>query len=150
MRVFDITKTRELTEYDLELGHLKNDSIVVHYPEVQAVEEQSHIEVLKEYPNGGKDVRTVVDVKGVDYQPAHEEVENILVYVPYTEEELKQKELEKLRFQREKECFSIINRGEPWYDNLTDEQKTELKLWYKDWLDVTKTLVVPEKPNWLK
>lgn len=55
-----------------------------------------------------------------------------------------------LRQRREIECYPIINRGELWYDNLTTEQRSELDVWYQDWLDVTDTLVVPDKPEWLK
>ena len=54
-----------------------------------------------------------------------------------------------LRNQREVECFHIINRGKLWYDTLTTEQVAELDEWYKAWLDVTKTKVIPNKPNWL-
>lgn len=55
-----------------------------------------------------------------------------------------------LRFLRDKYCFSIINRGSLWYDTLTDSQKEELKTWYKAWLDVTETKIIPERPIWLK
>ena len=58
-------------------------------------------------------------------------------------------ELQLLREQREKICFPIINRGELWYSRLTDEQKTELNVWYDEWLDVTETRVIPETPEWL-
>ena len=59
-------------------------------------------------------------------------------------------ELNKLRQQREAECFPIINRGELWYDTLTSEQRTELQSFYRAWLDVTETKVVPTKPSWIK
>ena len=55
MKVYDITKTIELTDYDLKFGYLKEDTIITHFPEIQAVEEKSHIVVVQEYPNGGKD-----------------------------------------------------------------------------------------------
>lgn len=58
--------------------------------------------------------------------------------------------IEKYRTHRAKECFPIINRGQFWYDTLTDEQKSELCVWYHNWLDVTKTQTIPEKPIWLK
>ena len=60
--------------------------------------------------------------------------------------------INKLRTQREYECFPFINRGQLWYElNVnTDEKLQELTDWYKAWLDVTTTLVVPEKPNWLE
>lgn len=56
---------------------------------------------------------------------------------------------DELRKQRETECFSYVNRGLPWYDRLSDGQKSELEAWYADWLKVTDTLTVPAKPSWL-
>lgn len=56
--------------------------------------------------------------------------------------------VEELRTRRYKECFPVINRGEMWYSMLTDEQKAELKVWYKAWLDVTETLNPPEPLAW--
>lgn len=58
-------------------------------------------------------------------------------------------ELNLLRLQREEECFPYINRGELWYDNLTQEQRIELSVWYQAWLDVTETKIIPTKPSWL-
>ena len=57
--------------------------------------------------------------------------------------------LDVLRKQREIECFDIVNRGMVWYDTLTAEQKQELAEWYRAWLDVTDTRVIPTKPSWL-
>lgn len=57
--------------------------------------------------------------------------------------------IERLRLLREEECFPIINRGQLWYNTLTDEQIQELNEWYRAWLDVTTTKVIPEKPTWL-
>ena len=57
--------------------------------------------------------------------------------------------LGQLREQRATECFPIINRGILWYDFLTEDQITELKIWYQAWLDVTDTLIVPEMPEWI-
>ena len=58
-------------------------------------------------------------------------------------------DLVSLRYERQNECFSIINRGKLWYDTLTPQQLEELKKWYQQWLDVTKTKVIPERPKWL-
>lgn len=64
--------------------------------------------------------------------------------------ELENKQLLKeLRYQREKQCFPIVNRGELWYGQLGAEQKEELNVWYQNWLDVTETKVVPVTPSWL-
>lgn len=71
----------------------------------------------------------------------------------YDEEKDKQiadeNELERLRILREKECFSVINRGQAWYNSLTDGQYEDLQTWYQAWLNVTKTRVIPEKPAWI-
>ena len=150
MKVYNKDKTIELKEYDLEKGYLKNDTMLVHYPEVQAVEEQYHRELIKEYDNGGKSYRRVIDVEGVEYKPARDEEEEIYVYIPYTEEELLENKKNELRNRREQECFSIINRGSLWYATLTDEQVEELNKWYLLWLDVTLTLIQPVKPSWLE
>ena len=50
---------------------------------------------------------------------------------------------------RQTECFPVINRGRLWYDTLTEEQLSELKTWYRAWLDGTNTQTIPEKPEWL-
>jgi hypothetical protein len=55
-----------------------------------------------------------------------------------------------LRKLREAECFSVVNRGALWYDTLDEFQKIELADYYQKWLDVTKTLKIPEKPSWLR
>lgn len=62
---------------------------------------------------------------------------------------LQSEEIDNIRHRREQECFSIINRGQLWYDRLTEEQSIELKNWYQAWLDATNTRVVPKKLAWL-
>ena len=56
-----------------------------------------------------------------------------------------------LRNQREEECFAIVDRGTFWYEQNvnTEERKQEFEEWYNAWLNVTETLIVPEKPSWL-
>lgn len=66
------------------------------------------------------------------------------------EQDRKRSQAYSLREMRKRECFSIINRGQLWYNRLTDAQKAELDVWYNAWLDVTETLVVPDKPTWLE
>ena len=58
--------------------------------------------------------------------------------------------LNELRERRKVECFEVVNRGEVWYERLSETQKAELESWYQAWLDVTETKVVPEVPAWLK
>ena len=88
MRVFNKDKTIELKEYDLNLGKLEQDKLITHINAVQGQKEQGHYETVKEYPNGGKEVGWVVDVPRVEAVEEHDETEDILVFIPYTEEEL--------------------------------------------------------------
>ena len=88
MRILD-ADNRELTSPDMALGRLEEEKILVaHHDAVEAVEEQWHYETIAEYPNGGRDVRKVIDVPGVEAKDAWDEYEDILRYIPYTPEEL--------------------------------------------------------------
>ena len=150
MKIYDETKTNELTDYDLETGYLKPDKLIVHHEAVTGVEGAFHYETIAEYPNGGKDVKKVWDVEPVQAQAAYDETVDIHVYIPYTADELTKRAKDKLRARRAAECFPVINRGQLWYDKLTAEQRSELSEWYEAWLDVTETMTVPEMPGWIK
>ena len=73
---------------DLTLGYLVDDTEPVEHPAVEGVEEVSHYETVAEYPNGGRDVRKVIDVSGVPAQAAWTEQVPIQKYIRYTAEEL--------------------------------------------------------------
>lgn len=73
---------------DMTLGYLKSSTRTKHHEAVEGVQEVWHYETIAEYPNGGKDVRKVVDVPGVIAQTAWDEEIPIQIYVPYTQEEM--------------------------------------------------------------
>ena len=89
MRIFNEEKTEELTSPDLAQGYLTQDKLfIAHHEAQEEIQQQSHYEVIAEYPNGGKDLKEVIDV---EYQPAKEawdEYEDILVYIPYMQEKI--------------------------------------------------------------
>lgn len=114
--VYNKEKTQILENYDLELGKLVNDTLEVVIPEVQAVEEEYHYETVATYENGGKDVKKVIDVEGVKYQREKTIQKNILVYVPFSEKELKQRKIMEL---------------ENWFNNYFDRMLTQ-SLWQTD------------------
>ena len=105
-RILDVHGNElKLEDIDLNAGKLVDETITVHHDAVEGVEEVSHVEVLKEYyetgPDGepvldedghkivfGKDVKTIIDVPGVEAKPAYDEQEEIQRYIPYTAEEL--------------------------------------------------------------
>lgn len=88
MRIFDENGIA-IESPDMDKGYLKDDSLFIcHHEDVAAVEEQGHWEIVREYPNGGKDVEWIIDVPSVEAQESWDEYESILRYVLYTEEEL--------------------------------------------------------------
>lgn len=88
MRIIDINGN-EITSPDLNLGKMVEEQIfVAHHEAIEAVEEQWHYEVIAEYPNGGKDVKRVIDIPAVEPKDAWDEYETVQRYMPYTEEEL--------------------------------------------------------------
>lgn len=97
MRILDENNI-ELTEEEvnLELGYLRPESIIsIHHEATEEVKEVGHYEVIAEYPNGGKDVKWVIDVPGVEAKEAWDEYEDIQRYVLYTEEELAARDAER-------------------------------------------------------
>ena len=88
MRILD-KDNNEVTNPNLEKGYLKDETIVIrHHDAVEAKQGKSHIEVVKEYDNGGKDVITVWDEKPTEAEEAWDETEDIQRYIPYTADEL--------------------------------------------------------------
>ena len=81
----------EIANPDLTKGYLKQETQTVHHDAVAGVEEVSHYE-YKTYPNGGRDRWKVVDVPGVDPQPAWDEEVPVQRYIRYTAEELAEQE----------------------------------------------------------
>lgn len=92
---------------DLSLGYLKNSTRTAHHEAVQGVEEQWHYETIREYPNGGKDIKKVIDVPGVQAQEAWDEEIPIQIYVPYTQEELDRMEEERNKPTQEERITAL-------------------------------------------
>lgn len=80
---------------DLTLGYLRPGTRTEHHEAVEGMHEVWHYETIAEYPNGGKDVRKIIDVPGVEAQAEWDEEIPIQIYVPYTQEELDRMEAER-------------------------------------------------------
>lgn len=88
MRIFN-HKNIELKSPNLRKGRLEEaKQFIKHHEAVKAVAEEGHWETIKEYPNGGKDVKWVIDIPAVEAKDAYDEYEDILRYIEYTAEEL--------------------------------------------------------------
>ena len=80
---------------DLSLGYLTPGKRTEHHAAVKGVAEVWHYETVAEYPNGGKDIRRVVDVPGMEAREAWDEEIAIQIYTPYTQDELDRMEAER-------------------------------------------------------
>ena len=106
MKIIDETGAVLTTEPDLEAGYLVEDVEVIHHDAVEGAAPQWHRETAK-LPDGtpaiyyrdgveiGRDTVKVIDVPGVDPQPAWDEEVPVMRYIRYTAEELAQREADK-------------------------------------------------------
>ena len=116
MKIYNKEKTEIIENPDLSVGYLDSDFILVHHEAeyvhhdaVEGVEEQGHFKILAKYENGGVSRMWVVDVPGVEAREAWDEIvheaydseEEIQVYIPYTEEQLKEKKLQPYKVEIE-------------------------------------------------
>lgn len=110
MRILD-ENGKELTTYDAEKGYLTKEEIVIaHHDAVEAKAGKSHIEVVREYENGGKDVVTVWDEEPTEAKEAYDETEEIQRYHAYTEDELAERKKAKEESEsRQKKLDSLYN-----------------------------------------
>lgn len=106
MKIIDETGIVLTTEPDLEAGYLVEDVEVTHHDAVEGTAPQWHRETAK-LPDGspaiyyrdgkeiGRDMVKVIDVPGVDPQPAWDEEVPVMRYIRYTAEELAAQEEER-------------------------------------------------------
>ena len=119
MKTIDESGTMLTTEPDLEAGYLVEDVEVVHHDAVEGTAPQWHRETAK-LPDGslaiyyrdgkeiGRDMVKVIDVPGVDPQPAWDEEVPVMRYIRYTAEELAQREKEKQEAQQRQEALDKL------------------------------------------
>lgn len=119
MKIIDETGVVLTTEPDLEAGYLVEDVQIIHHDAVEGTAPQWHRETAK-LPDGslaiyyrdgveiGRDMVKVIDVPGVDSQPAWDEEVPVMRYIRYTAEELAQREKEKQEAQQRQEALDKL------------------------------------------
>ena len=119
MKIINETGIVLTTEPDLEAGYLVEDVEVVHHDAVEGTAPQWHRETAK-LPDGslaiyyrdgkeiGRDMVKVIDVPGVDPQPAWDEEVPVMRYIRYTAEELAQREKEKQEAQQRQDALDKL------------------------------------------
>lgn len=120
---------------DLEKGYLTTETIVIaHHDAIKASPGKSHIEIVREYPNGGKDVATIWDEEPTEARDAYDETEEIQRYHLYSDEELKQREKKKKESEeKENKLASLYNSDMTFADivmtkNQTDSAITDIQV----------------------
>lgn len=88
MKIIDETGMELNEAPDLSLGRLIDDVEVVHHEAIAGVKQVSHFVPIEHLANGSTIVEEVIDVPGVNPQPAWEETVPIQRYIRYTEDEL--------------------------------------------------------------
>lgn len=108
MKIIDETGV-ELTEApDLSLGRLIDDVEIVHHEAIAGVKQVSHFVPIEHLANGSTIVEEVIDVPGVDPQPAWEETVPIQRYIRYTAEELAAQEKARKEAQQRQEMLDKL------------------------------------------
>lgn len=124
MRIFDeLDNELNANELDFSKGYLKEEKIFIkHHDAVSAVEEQGHYEIIKEYPNGGKDAEWVIDVPKVEAKEAYDEYEDIQRFVKFTQKELNSFRIEELKQKLNETdyCVLKIAEGSATYDDYSE------------------------------
>lgn len=110
MKIIDETGV-ELTEApDLSLGRLIDDVEIVHHEAIAGVKQVSHFVPIEHLANGSTIVEEVIDVPGVDPQPAWEETVPIQRYIRYTEDELAEQAAAREKAERQAKLPNIETR----------------------------------------
>lgn len=133
MKIIDENKNI-ITNPDLDLGYLVNDTETIHHDAIEAVKEKFHYETIAEYPNGGKDVQKIIDVEEVKAKDAWDEEIPIQKYILYTAKELKVKlnEIKNTKIAKSKTDLKEYLASHPlqWIDgeyySVTEEKQSLL------------------------
>lgn len=133
MRVFNEKKTQQLYDYDLSKGYLKDEKLfIASHKEVKAVEGKYHYEVIKKYPNGGRDMAKVWDIEPVEGKKAYDEYEDIQVYIPYTQKQLAEIEINELKKKLSESDYKAIKYAE---GQMIEEEYLPIKIERQSWRD---------------
>ena len=109
---------------DVSIGYLTTSTRTLHHEAVEGVDEVWHHEVVAEYPNGGKDVKKVIDVPGVQAREAWDEEIEIQIYHPYTQEELDAIEAERNKPTQEERIAELEAKNEMLLECLLEMSET--------------------------
>lgn len=131
MRILDhLGNEKILDDLDLDVGFLKEERILIaKHKAIEARDEEGHYEIIKEYPNGGADVKWVVDTPAIEAKEAYDEYETILRYTLFAEKDLDQRKILELKQKLSETDYCIIkimegsSTAEEYSDVISERKK---------------------------
>lgn len=132
MRILDhLGNEKILDDLDLNVGFLKEERVLIaRHKDIEARDEEGHYEIVKEYPNGGADVKWVVDIPAIEAKEAYDEYEIILRYTPFAEKDLDQRKILELKQKLSETDYCIIKIME---GSSTEEEYSDVISERKKW-----------------
>ena len=119
-----------LDDLDLDAGFLKEERILIaKHKAIEARDEEGHYEIIKEYPNGGVDVKWIVDTPAIEAKEAYNEYETILRYTLFAEKDLDQRKILELKQKLSETDYCIIkimegsSTAEEYSDVISERKK---------------------------
>ena len=167
MKIYNESKTIEITSPDLSLGRLVEDRLfVAHHEAIPAVIGKTSEELAKEmavqgaetvfnekiglwyyvekkFDNGGRSVKAIYDVPAIEGKDAWDEYEDIYVYIPYTEEELLENKKNALREER-KVLLEAFDKWEKAVLRGREKDDSSIMSWYRDLLNLVESAFLDE------
>lgn len=159
MKIYNQDKTAELaeSEIDYEKGQLVADKLLIVHHEAKPFIKGKSVEALvaekqaagvkvieingkqyavdKEYDNSGRSVSEIKAELDTEAVEAYDEYEDIQVYVPYTDDELKERKYNRLREQR-KPLLEAFDKWEKAVLRGREDDDDMVMEWYIALLDL--------------
>lgn len=134
---------------DLDKGYLKDCQKIIHHDEVPQLDEVGHYETVKEYSNGGKEIKWVTDIEAQEYCAAWDEVIEYQVYIPYSTQYLfnrgLKKQIEKQKEKLANSDYKILKYIEGLYTEEEFEKIKKERQKYRDNIKDLEKRFIPEE-----
>lgn len=146
MDIYNLDKTRKLekSEIDYSKGYTVIEKMLVaHHEAIEAREEISHIEYVKK-PSGKIIEKKVVDIPAVKGREAWNEYKDVLVYKLYTEKQLAQREIGRLKQKLNNTDYQAIKYAE---GLISEYDYAQIKMQRQEWRNQINRLETILKSN---
>lgn len=114
MKIYNQDKTQELNrqELDFEKGYLISDKLLLAHHDAVEAKEAVYKDRIVEEENGGISIYKDLVTPAVKAKDAYDEYDVIKVYVPYSDRELAEREIAKLKAKLRETDYQAIKFAE--------------------------------------